>query len=191
MRRFHAAGGYIPRMIHLAHVRDEGLVCYDGNHRRHVFNEDGDDLTCIVDVMFDAQPSDVYAAFNNLNKAVQVPAIYLEDSSVKEEILALVKTYEQDHRAFLSASSRCHCPNFNRDSFIDDVDAIHAYFNGALSIPEIGALLKRLNTAYSNASMGRAHTSFKPAALDKCRKHNFWLFLERHISPQHIEALLT
>jgi len=30
--KFHNNGGYIPRMIHLAEIESEGLICYDGNH---------------------------------------------------------------------------------------------------------------------------------------------------------------
>ena len=41
-------GGYIPRMIHLAEIKDEGVVCYDGNHRKEVFNICNDEtLICV------------------------------------------------------------------------------------------------------------------------------------------------
>lgn len=55
------ADGYIPNTIHLAELSDEGLVCYDGNHRREVFNmcnAQGKDIICIVDIMFNATQSD-------------------------------------------------------------------------------------------------------------------------------------
>ena len=191
MLHFHQSGGYIPRIVHVAHVPEEGLVCYDGNHRRHVFNAlcdaAAEDVHVIADVMFRASAADVCVAFYNVNKAVQVPAVYLEESDTKDDILALVKTYEQEYQAFVSTSSRCHCPNFNRDSFIDDVDAIHKYFNGSVSVNQIGMLLKRLNAAYASAS----HPRLKSGVLEKCRKHNFWLFIERHIAPRHLEALLS
>lgn len=192
MLAFHRSGGYIPRIVHVAVCGAEGLVCYDGNHRRHVFDLlEEEDVLCLVDVMFDASPADVYLAFNNLNKAVQVPALYFEQSDVKDEILALVKTYEKEYKAFLSPSPRCQVPNFNRDCFVDDVDAVYKHFNGVLSVQQIGGLLTRLNAAYADARLGKPHASFKPAVLEKCRKHGLWLFLERRISLQHVEALLN
>ncbi len=38
MVAFFKNGGYIPRMIHLAETVEEGMICYDGNHRKEVFN---------------------------------------------------------------------------------------------------------------------------------------------------------
>jgi hypothetical protein len=112
MVEYHMKGGYIPKMIHMADIRDEGLVCYDGNHRREVFNHVVEDFSCVVDVIFNASQNDVYIAFNHINKSIQLPAIYLdepsskESSSVKEEILALVKHYETNFKTFLSTSPR-------------------------------------------------------------------------------------
>ena len=119
-------GGYIPRIIHLAEIKDEGIVCYDGNHRKEVFNKCNDDgVMCVVDMMFDATHNDVYKAFNNINKSVQLPAIYIEeggdDNNVKAEIVKLVREYETKYKPFLSTSSRCHAPQFNRDTFTDNI----------------------------------------------------------------------
>jgi len=66
---------YIPKFIHLAELEGEGLVCYDGNHRRVVLEKLGGDETCIVDVMFGATTDDVYQAFVNINKGVERPLV--------------------------------------------------------------------------------------------------------------------
>lgn len=90
-----ARGGY----IHLAELVGEGLVCYDGNHRREVLKRTS---TCIVDVMFHATHDD---AFVNINKGVEVPEIYMEDGdNILQEVTALVKTYETRHKPFISVS---------------------------------------------------------------------------------------
>lgn len=71
MVEYYHKGGYIPRMIHLAELKDEGMVCYDGNHRKEVFNMCNDEaVMCVVDVLFGATQNDVYKAFNNINKSV-------------------------------------------------------------------------------------------------------------------------
>lgn len=88
----HNKGGYIPRMIHLAYLQDEGVVCYDGNHRKEVFTsicgDANESMMCVV-----------YKAFTNINNSVQLPAIYIEESNgdennVKAEIIKLVRDYE-------------------------------------------------------------------------------------------------
>lgn len=198
---FHQKGGYIPRIVHLADVIGEGLVCYDGNHRREVFNRcAGDaDLICIVDVMFGATQRDVYKAFNNINKSVQLPAIYLDDGGennknqvgvVKDEILALVKTYEAKYKAFLSTSPRCHAPHFNRDAFVDNVYAIYKAFDGAVGIAEIGGALEKLNAEYAGGRLCRPHAEYKASVVDKCKKVGLWLFLERTIPVAHVRVVL-
>jgi hypothetical protein len=188
-------GGYVPKMIHLAELDDEGMVCYDGNHRKEVFNSSKDsELTCIVDVMFKASQSDVYTAFNNINKSVQLPAIYIEESSkiadVKVAIISLVKSYEYRFKALLSSSARCHAPHFNRDRFTDNVYDIYKALGCSYSIREIELLLERLNLEYSYGRICRPHSLYKPSLVEKCKKHNMWLFLEGTIPVEHVEYLL-
>jgi hypothetical protein len=186
-------GGYLPKMIHLAEVLGEGLVCYDGNHRREMFDRcKGDDITCIVDIMFGANQNDVYKAFSNINKSIQVPAIYIDNqdaSQVKIEIINLVKKYEEKYKPFLSSSPRCHSPNFNRDGFVDNVYQIYTSFNGSKTIPEIAVIFDRLNVEYAYGRLCRPHRLYKLAVIEKCQKHGFWLFLERSIPFEHVELL--
>lgn len=139
MVEYYNLGGYIPRMIHLAEIKEEGVVCYDGNHRKEAFNVCNDEtVMCVVDIMFNATQNDVYKAFNNINKSVQLPAIYVEDSNdannVKEEIIQLVKEYESRYKPFLSTSARCHAPHFNRDTFTDNIYNIYKFFGSAITL---------------------------------------------------------
>lgn len=198
MIEYYHKGGYIPRMIHLAETKEEGIVCYDGNHRREVFNKvfDEDETTiCIIDVMFGATRKEVYKAFNNINKSVQLPAIYIEESNddndVKAEIIKLVKVYETKYRSFLSTSTRCHAPNFNRDNFTDNIYNIYVSFGKAVSIDEIGNLLNKLNNEYAHGRMCRPHSAYKPSLLGKCKKENLWLFIEKSIPFEHVERVLN
>lgn len=196
MVEYYHKGGYIPRMIHLAELNDEGMVCYDGNHRKEVFNMCNDEaVMCVVDVIFGATQNDVYKAFNNINKSVQLPAIYIEESSgendVKAEIVKLVKEYETMYKPFLSTSARCHVPHFNRDAFTDNIYNIYKSLGSVVSIEQIGKLLEMLNSEYAQGRMCRPHSVYKQSILDKCKKHNMWLFIERTIPFEHIETLLN
>jgi hypothetical protein len=187
--------GYIPKMIHLAEIKEEGVVCYDGNHRREVFNMCNDDeLVCIVDVMFDTTQNEVYKAFNNINKSVQLPAIYVEehneDNSVKIEILKLVKKFETKYKVFVSASARCHAPNFNRDALTDNIYEIYKSLRQTVSIDQIGKLLSKLNVEYSRERLCRPHSLYKPSVIEKCKAQNLWLFVERTIPFDHVEKVM-
>lgn len=190
MKQHHQAGGYLPNHIHLAELPGEGLVCYDGNHRRMVFN-DFPDVLCVIDVIFMASESQIYNEFEYINKAVQVPALYLPTTTPvpKDDIIALVKTYEQKYKSFLSTSARCHAPHFNRDMFVDNVHEIYQQFQGTLSVSELGVLLNKLNQAYSNELLCRPHRFYRDTVLDKCKKHDFWLFIDRFIPFEHVKRI--
>lgn len=192
--------GYIPMNLHLAEVEDEGLVCYDGNHRREFLNslsiEEQKNAVCVVDIIFNASQSDVYKAFTNLNKSIQVPAIYIEENtyqtSVKDEILDLVKSYESRYKPMLSASPRCFAPHFNRDTFTDNIFDIYNYFNGLVSISDIAKLIETLNAEYSKENLCRPHATFKHNVIEKCKKHDLWLFMDgRKIPVEHIKVLMN
>ena len=197
-------GVYIPKLIHLAELEDEGLVCYDGNHRRELFTrvlKGGEE--CIVDVMFDASQEDVYTAFENINKSVQLPAIFLDDDvdnienieknggkmNLKNEILEMVRTYEVRYKPFLSTSSRCRAPQFNRDTFIENVHSIIRALDYKIDVGELHQCMIQLNKEYGKENMGRPHSVYSNRVIDKCNKYNFWLFLESTIPLEHIEKI--
>jgi hypothetical protein len=183
---------YIPKFIHLADLEGEGLVCYDGNHRRMVMEKMNDDTqTCIVDVLFGATTDDVYQAFVNINKGVEVPEIYIDDTdNIKEDVTRLVRKYEIKYKSFVSTSSRCRAPHFNRDTFVENITKIYKHLQGCKTVDEIGELLEKLNTEYSRGHICKPHDKYKPLVTDKCQKYGLWLFLEREIPPEHVERLI-
>ena len=191
MYEHHVNGGYIPKLIHLAELPDEGLVCYDGNHRREFLNLNADDeIECIIDVMFNVTTEDVLEAFEVINKAVDVPEIYLEDSmNIKDDVLELVKQYETKYKSFVSKAAKCRSPNFNRDVLTDNITKIYRYLNGSKKIKEIGELMDILNVEYSKNKICRSHENYKDNTIQKCKKYNLWLFLEREIPCEHVERV--
>ena len=185
------AGGHIPKMIHLAYLEDEGLVCYDGNNRRVAFNQlNSKMLPVIVDLMYPATPQSVFIAFENINKSVAVPALYLSESgTLKNEIIKLVEFYEIKYPLFVSASARCNRPHFNRDTFTDNIHEIYDRLQFKHTIAEIGLALDKLNTCYKNQQFDIKHANYSKNIITKCQKYNLWLFLERKIPAFHIVTL--
>ena len=192
MYDYHNNGGYIPKLLHVAELRDEGLVCYDGNHRRECLNMIADgEVDCIIDVMFEATNDDILDSFKTINKSVDVPEIYLEDSmNIKDDVLELVKKYETEFKMFISKSSKCRSPNFNRDVFTENITKIYRFLDGCKSVKEIGELLNILNQEYSKNKICKSHSQYKENVIEKCKKHNLWLFLEREIPCEHVEKVV-
>jgi hypothetical protein len=199
MDTFQGRGGYIPRMIHLAVLEDEGLVCYDGNHRRELFRRGSllYDIRCIVDVIFGATQRDVYEAFNHINKSVQVPELYFEESDggatpcVKDEIVALARSYEKRYKPFLSTSAYCHRPNFNRDGFVNNIYDIYLGLDKKLGVSQIAVALEVLNEKYGADQLCKKHARYPKGVIDKCAQHGLWLFLERTVPLEHVKQCLT
>ncbi len=188
MIAYHKKGGYIPRHIHLAHILEEGLVCYDGNHRREVFEKIGD-VTCIVDVMFNATQESVYKAFDDINKSIQVSAIHLIiDETVKTDIENLVYHYTVTYPTYVSTSARCLAPNFNRDRLSENLYDVYQSFDGRVSIEEIACMLDVLNNA-NKSGLFNPHDKYNRKVLNKCEKGGLWLFLEKTISPIDLRDL--
>ena len=182
---------YVPRLVHLADLKDEGIVCYDGNHRRETFNRCTDEsLHVVIDLMRGATQSEVYEAFQNINKSVQVPALYFEPvQTLNLDIIQYVHNLEKKYSPFVSSSARCHAPNFNRDTCMDLIHKLYKSFDGLLTIPQIGTLLDALNVEYANNRMCRPHSQFKSGVVDKCKKHNFWLFIDHTVPIDHVHRI--
>jgi hypothetical protein len=193
MCSFHKSGGYIPKIIHLADIHGgEGVVCYDGNHRREFMNKclaEGEEINCVIDIMFGATQNDVYTAFDNINKSVQVPLMYIEErnDSCLAEIIQLVKSYETKYKPFVSSSARYHAPHFNRDAFTDNLHTIYKSLNGRATVQELGDALEKLNSEYASQQY---HLRYPPKVIEKCAKYGLWLFLERNIPLDHVVKFL-
>lgn len=184
--------GYIPSLIHLAELEDEGLVCYDGNHRREAFNKSTESRKVLIDIIHNATQKEVIECFKNINKSVQVPELFFQESvtiKIREEILGLVKQYETNFKEFLSTSARCRTPHFNRDTFIDNIFHIWKEYNGKYTIGEISALLIKLNEAYKDGKIGKCHSIYSEKIIDKCKKVGLWLFIDKTIPFEHITAI--
>lgn len=196
MIEYYKNGGYIPKIIHFAELQEEGgLVCYDGNHRRNVFNTINDDnIECIIDIMINATQEEIYDCFNNINKSVQLPAIYLDDNKVstniKIDIINLVKKFEDKYKMFVSASPRCRVPNFNRDNLVDNIYDIYKSLNGTVDINYLENVFGKLNAYYRKGIFCRPHSNYTKNVIDKCEKYDLWLFLEKNISIEHVQKVI-
>jgi hypothetical protein len=198
---FYLGGGYIPKILHLAELKDsKTLVCYDGNHRREMFDNlsiDQKKFKIIIDVIFNATERDIYESFDNINKSVQLPTIYLgnEVCDVLPQIKKLVRTYEKRYPSLMSSSARCIRPHFNRDFLIDNIHDLYKSLNenedSKITIGKLGNILEQLNDKYSKGEMCKSHSCFKRTVVNKCQQSGLWLFIEnRSVVITDIEKLI-
>lgn len=189
-------GGFVPPILHVADVIGEGLVCYDGNHRRAAFMKVPlpEGFKVVLDILCNATQRSVFECFENINKSVQVPAIYTEDigsTSVKQDILGVVQQFERQYKAFVSTSNRPNAPNFNRDVFTEALYNFWKDHQGSYSVHDIHEALKLLNTLYDTGKINVRVNSMKPGTVKKCQQHHFWIFKDRHLNTEHLQNILN
>lgn len=177
--------GWVPPIIYTAEIPTEGLVCYDGNHRREAYRKISpsfDKQLVIIDII--KQPLDIYMCFNNINRSVPLAQIDLrmdkDSCKIRQDLDKLMTEYEEDYPLFLSASARCNTPNFNRDHFKDQLFHFIEQNEYQFDVQKLKDALKVLNDTYSKDC--RKHSDVKKLRENvarKCRDGGLWLFAWR------------
>jgi len=157
-------------LINLAFISHEGLVCYEGNHRRLAL--EGNNFPVILDILWDVTNESVTEEFKRLNKSVCVPELYISetDATIKVEIEELVSEFRKRFPDHVSPSARPIRPNFNRDKLTDEISRLQK----ELSIPvsQLKSKIYELNERLSSQDKSKLTDSIKK----KCEKSGFWLF---------------
>jgi hypothetical protein len=189
-------GSYVPKIIYLASIDSEGIVCYDGNTRRNAFNllvgTEFEINEILIDIIFDISEVKLRELFIDINKNISVPDIYIEsgedsNSKVKLDIIQLVKTYTDKYKTHSSSSNKCTVPNFNRDLLIDNIYSIYKEYDGCLSISKIEETMSLLNEEYKSGK----YPSTKETVTKKCKQSGLYLFQHKNcINMVHFKEVL-
>jgi hypothetical protein len=166
MKQFQRMDG----VLNLAYIVGEGLVCFEGNHRRLAL--DGLVIIVFVDIVWDATHESITHEFRRLNKSVCVPDLYVieNDSTIRGDIEKVVSEFRKKYPTLESNSGRPQRPNYNRDKLTDDILRIHK----DLMIPsvEINERLNILNEKYKL----KDRTKLSEKTIQKCESSGLWLF---------------
>jgi hypothetical protein len=157
-------------MINLAYITNEGLVCYEGNHRRLAL--EGNDFVVFLDILWDVTNEQVTEEFKRLNKSVSVPELYISetDATIRLEIEQFVSEFRKKFKDHESSSTKHSRPNFNRDNLTDQILRLHKEL--MIPISQVSARLYALNDKYSLRDKSKLSDSIKK----KCEKSGLWLF---------------
>lgn len=183
--------GWVNPMIHVANVPLEGLVCYEGNHRLDAYRQLSpclDNKHVIVDALMNA--NDIYMCFNNLAKSVPLAEIdmMMDNNSIQMRkcLDEIVNDLMESYPSFVSTSSRCKTPHFNKDVFKSQIQAFLEVNDFNIDIQSIKPALGILNNAYANdVRIGSEHKKLRPTVVAKCQKGGLWLFAWNKCIPNH------
>jgi hypothetical protein len=157
-------------VLNLAYISGEGLVCFEGNHRRLAL--DGLDITVFADVLWDVTDEIVVHEFRRLNKSICVPDLYVTENhyAVRENIEKAVQEFRKKYPSMESSSGRPQRPNFNRDKLTDELFRLHKELG--ISIEDLMVKLNSLNDTLKVSDKSKLSDSIK----QKCEKSGLWLF---------------
>jgi hypothetical protein len=158
-------------ILNLAYIQRDGLVCFEGNHRRMAL--DGiDSILVIAEILWDTSDEIIRSEFQRINKSISVPDLYVAetDADVKVEIENAVAAFRKKYPSHETHSGRPNRPNFNRDKLTDDLLRLHK----ELVLP-INVIIDRLHMLNELYEM-KDRTSLNAKIVEKCSKSGLWLF---------------
>ena len=159
-------------LLNLAYIPGEGLVCFEGNHRRLALKDLDRPITVLVDILWDVTDEVVMHEFRRINTSVSVPDLYVveTESSLKVEIEEFVKWFKKEYPSHETASERPQRPNYNRDGLTDQISRLQK--ESGLTMKDLAERLNALNTKYAEQSKVKLSAKI----LEKCEKTGLWLF---------------
>ena len=166
MKQFNRMDG----VINLACIGEEGLVCFEGNHRRMALKNL--DITVLVDIVWDATDESVTHEFRRINESISVPDLYVEetDAVTIANIVGAVTDFVRRYPTHMVPSSRPQRPNYNRDNFTQELFRIQKELN--ISIADLMTRVYALNEKLALADK----TKLTDKTIKKCSTSGLWLF---------------
>lgn len=177
--------GMVDGQILLAIVNGE-CICYDGAHRleasKQLFPEGG----VQVRIIYDSTDEEVKEEFYRINKSIPVPELYFSDDEISVKLMSNIQNITrglcENYKAFVSTSRKPQRPNFNRDTFIENLsDILKKELQPerimGLTENDIAKWLQMTNeTIRQNHFNRNPRIKCSPKILSKCENQKFYLF---------------
>jgi len=167
-------------IIYLAKI-NEGLICYDGNHRREALKLIDKDFPIYVSIL--ENPSDLFLEekFRDLNKCVPISDLvfnkgssHIEINKIKKVCDHFMKIWKDHHKG----SSRPKRPNFNQNSFEEKIAKILEFYKQNIKKVSTDNIIKFVNQYNLNLREKLDSFTASKNIKDKCIKNNCYLFIE-------------
>jgi len=193
-------------IIAMAWHPEENLVVYDGQHRWKALESitpgsvEDEEIKVFVEIAWDATQDEITRRFQRVNNCVAVSELYKQGASADEQLAAdrdeistWMAAFCKKHREFVSTNGKPKRPQFNRDTFTDEIYSIAC--DRKLKIGTLLEAITSLNEDYiadvrmrpTDKAMGGSKT-----IKEKCEKHGLWLFAETgRLNLDHVMAKLA
>jgi len=113
------------------------------------------------------------------------------DPEIREQILALVKSYEKTYPLYVSQSKCPHPPNFNPRIFTDALYDLWKDLGKTVTIPDIARGLTQLNENYRTKIYTNPRSRLGESVVKKCEAKGLWLFVQRKIPLDYMREALA
>lgn len=185
LRKYQNLQKHVNGTIHLAYLKEEGLVCYEGNHRFQALTTEVPHV--VVDIMWNASFDDVKREFLAINSGENVSELYTkitEDDTmnrVKEQIEEYTEETILVHKGCSGKGKvRANRPMFLVDDFKTKIFNLYKYFSKkGFTIEQILQALDYLNDAFSTGERNIEYTKGKKLsdkAFQKACEMEFYLY---------------
>jgi|Laugresbdmm110sn_2_1035109.scaffolds.fasta_scaffold02392_3 hypothetical protein len=133
------------------------------------------DKYIIVSLRFNATNGEIIDLFQSLNKSNPVPELYMDNNTIKREIIEeIVKEWQENYSSHFSPKVKPNTPNINREQFISLLDFLYDKYKIRRSTGNL--LSERLYEA-NNKVRNNIPKKISLKVLEKCRETNCYLFL--------------
>ena len=171
---------HIDGIICLA-ILDEGIVCYDGNHRRESIQYIEEDYDVLVDVI--EYPSELYIRekFKSINQCVPISVLDENPEEFTQKfkymIYSVVETLSKRWPEHKVNSPNPRRPNFNRDKLINTITDIVS--DNTLNENSLLDAIEKYNEFIKkNIGTYKVTTNI----LEKCNRNNCYIFLDKNLN---------
>ena len=177
---------YVDGVLYFANIDGEGLVCYDGNHRRCALKNMSKNYKVLINVLENPPYEYLKQKFISLNKCVPVTELFLNQEETSEEtinkIMDVTAYFCSTWKSHRKTSPNPNRPNFNRDILQQKIVSIiesHENFTvKSITKQEIINLILGFNEEIKNRKDSIKCTK---VMLDKCLESGCFMFLEKKI----------
>ena len=171
--------------ILLAIVNGE-CVCYDGSHRLEAAKRTFPKGGVQVRIIYDSTNDEVKDEFYRINKSIPVPDLYFSDDEISVKLTTNIQNVTrglcENYKSFISTSRRPQRPNFNRDTFTEELSDIlknELQSEQIMNTTEdtIAKWLQIINQRVrENHFTKKDRIKCSSKILAKCEKQKFYLF---------------
>jgi hypothetical protein len=177
--------GFVDGFIYFANISGEGLVCYDGNHRREALAE----LTKSYKIMLNVleEPSFDYLCnkFVSLNKCVPVTELFLNTNNnsnhSKQKIMEATNLLCIKWKQHRKTSPNPNRPNFNREQLQIKIVNILDFYNISLDSITSSRILSYIDEYNKGIKLRKNMIKCTKSMLEKCNESGCFLFLEKNV----------